>query len=66
MKKAGIYNGSARMVRSVLIPIYSRNCECYSVRDDAVVHGEQTFCVRIRLGWPLIRWGWKAPERIHA
>lgn len=58
-----IYSSYLRLLlnnrRSVLIPLFSRSGPRYCIREDAMVNGRFQFCVRLKLGWPLVRWGWR-------
>lgn len=45
--------------RSVLIPTIWHTGLHYDIRSDSMAWGRWRFCVRIRSGWPVIRWGWR-------
>lgn len=47
-------------MKSILIPITTtKRAIRYSIRDDAMVPARWQFCIRLLLGWPLVRFGWR-------
>lgn len=52
-----------RKTRSFLVPILWHTGLHYDIRSDTMTWGRWQFCMRVRLGWPLIRWGWRWVKR---
>lgn len=44
---------------SMLIPLFKANRTGYDSMSDSKITGLWQFCIRIRLGWSLLRCGWR-------
>lgn len=46
-------------MKSIIIPLWYKMGPRYSINTDSIVYGRFQFCVRLRAGWPLFKWGWR-------